>query len=199
MTGTAYCWGGNGLGQIGDGERIAYGNVYKTTPSMVVGGLSFASITGGQSYACALTTGGSAYCWGSNGGRFGNGNTTDSSSPIAVAGGHLFTQISSGFSHSCGVKTDGDVACWGSNGNGQIGTSSLTLRVPNIVPGIKASEASASGIGTGAGSHSCAISRDRLTVYCWGRNDAGQLGNGSTTAQAVVNASPSIVVSQKPL
>lgn len=199
MNGTAYCWGGNGLGQMGDGERIAYGNVYKTTPSMVVGGLSFASITGGQSYTCALSTGGAAYCWGSNGGKFGNGNTTDSSSPIAVAGGHLFSQISSGFAHSCGVKTDGDVACWGSNGNGQIGTTSLTLRVPNIVPGIKASEAAASGIGTGGGSHSCAISRDRLTVYCWGRNDSGQLGNGATTAQAVVNASPSIVVSQKPL
>ena len=171
----------------------------QTTPSLVVGGLSFASITGGQSYACGLTTGNLAYCWGSNGGKFGNGNTTDSSSPIAVAGGHQFSMISSGFAHSCGVTLTNDVACWGSNGNGQIGTSSMTLRVPNVVSGIKAAEVAASGIGTGSGSHSCAISKDRLTVYCWGRNEFGQLGNGATTAQAVLNPTPTIVVGQKPL
>ncbi len=199
MSGTAYCWGGNGLGQLGDGERIAYGNVYKTTPSLVVGGLSFSTITGGQSYACGLSMAGAAYCWGSNGGKFGNGNTTDSSSPVAVAGGYAFTQLSSGFAHSCGVTNASDVVCWGANNNGQIGTTSLTLRTPNMVPGIKGAEAAASGIGTGSGSHSCAISKDRLTVYCWGQNNFGQLGNGAVTAQAVVNATPSIVIGQKPL
>jgi alpha-tubulin suppressor-like RCC1 family protein len=62
-----------------------------------------------------------------------------------------------------------------------------------------ASEVAASGIATGSGSHSCAISKDRLTVLCWGRNDTGQLGNGSTTPGASSNPAPSIVVSQKPL
>jgi alpha-tubulin suppressor-like RCC1 family protein len=199
MSGAAYCWGSNGAGQIGDGERIPYGNVYKTTPSLVVGGHTFESITGGQGYACALATSKQAYCWGINGGRFGNGNTTDSSSPVAVAGGHQFTQISSGYGHSCGVTTGNDVACWGGNGNGQIGTASQTLRVPYLIPNLKAAEVAASGIGTGAGSHSCAISKDRLTVLCWGRNDVGQLGNGSTTPVATLNPTPSIVVGQKPL
>jgi alpha-tubulin suppressor-like RCC1 family protein len=199
MAGTAYCWGGNGNGETGDGERIAYGNVYKTAPSLVVGGLTFAALTGGNHFACGLTVGNQAYCWGANGGRFGNGNTTDSSSPVAVAGGHLFTQISSGYGHSCGVTTASDVACWGGNGNGQIGTASMTLRVPFLLPNLKAAEVAASGIGTGAGSHSCAISRDRLTVLCWGRNDVGQLGNGTTTSVAAINPTPSIVVGQKPL
>ncbi|HYW29930.1 MAG TPA: hypothetical protein VE869_00390, partial [Gemmatimonas sp.] len=199
MNGSAYCWGGNGLGQTGDGLRIAYGNVYKTAPSLVVGGLNFAAITGGQSYACGLTTGSQAWCWGSNGGRFGSGNTTDSSSPVAVGGGHSFRMISSGFAHSCGVTLNDEVACWGANGNGQIGTTSLTLRVPYLMAGFKASEVAASGIGTGSGSHSCAISKDRLTVSCWGRNDVGQLGNGATTPVATVNATPSIVIGQKPL
>jgi alpha-tubulin suppressor-like RCC1 family protein len=66
------------------------------------------------------------------------------------------------------------------------------------VGGIQAIEVAASGIGTGSGSHSCAISKDRLTVWCWGRNDAGQLGNGNITLGATANATPTIVVGQKP-
>jgi alpha-tubulin suppressor-like RCC1 family protein len=91
-------------------------------------------------------------------------------------------QISSGYVHSCAVTTASDVACWGGNGNGQIGTARATLRVPFLIPDLEAAEVAASGIGTGAGSHSCAISKDRLPVLCWGRNDVGQLGNGRTTA-----------------
>jgi alpha-tubulin suppressor-like RCC1 family protein len=62
-----------------------------------------------------------------------------------------------------------------------------------------AAEVTASGIGTGSASHTCMISKDRLTVYCFGRDDVGQLGNGSTTAATAANPNPVIVVSQKPL
>jgi len=64
---------------------------------------------------------------------------------------------------------------------------------------LTASEVSAAGIGTGSASHTCMITSNRLTVYCFGRNDVGQLGNGATTAATSVNASPVIVVGQKPL
>jgi len=70
---------------------------------------------------------------------------------------------------------------------------------PVRVGSIEAIEVAASGIGTGSGAHSCAISANRLTVWCWGRNDTGQLGNGSTTAGASANPNPGIVVTQKPL
>ena len=70
---------------------------------------------------------------------------------------------------------------------------------PTRVGALLAAEVAASGIGTGSGSHSCAISKDRLTVWCWGRNDAGQLGNGATTADHTPNPNPAIVVNQKPL
>jgi alpha-tubulin suppressor-like RCC1 family protein/uncharacterized protein YjdB len=197
--GDTYCWGANSIGQLGDGKTISYGNTFNGTPTKVVGGLTFQSISLGGQYACALTTIGQGYCWGSNNGKFGAGNTGDSSSPVAMAGGVLFQSISAGFTHACGVTTTQMVYCWGSNSSGQLGNGANASTVPVRAGSIVAAEVSASGIATGSASHSCAIAKDRLTVWCWGRNDTGQLGNGATTAGATANSTPAIVVSQKPL
>jgi len=146
------------------------------------------------------TTTGEGYCWGSNNSKLGNGPTgTDSSSPVQVAGGLLFQSISSGYGHSCGVTTSQQVYCWGLNGSGQLGSGVANGSTPVRSGSIEAIEVAASGIGTGSGAHSCAISANRLTVWCWGRNDTGQLGNGSTTAAATANPNPGVVVTQKPL
>jgi alpha-tubulin suppressor-like RCC1 family protein len=199
--GATYCWGANNIGELGDGEKISYGNVFNGTPRQVVGGLSFQSVALASHTACALTMVGQAYCWGSNGTKFGNpANTNDSSSPVAVSGGLIFDQISTGFGHVCGVTNQQAVYCWGSNSSGQLGNAIANgTATPTRVANILALEVAASGIATGSGSHTCAISKDRLTVWCWGRNDTGQLGNGATTAGATANPNPGIVVSQKPL
>jgi alpha-tubulin suppressor-like RCC1 family protein len=197
--GETYCWGANSIGQLGDGKAISYGNTFNGTPSKVVGGLTFQSLSLGGQFACALTTLGQSYCWGSNNSKFGAGNSGDSSSPVAAAGGLIFQSISAGFAHACGVSSTQGVYCWGSNSSGQLGTTGNSSAVPLRVGNILGAEVSASGIATGSASHSCAISKDRLTVWCWGRNDTGQLGNGSTTGGATANPSPAIVVSQKPL
>lgn len=199
--GATFCWGANSIGQLGDGQKINYGNVYNGTPAQVVGGLALQNVALGLNYACALSQVGQAYCWGSNNTKFGNpANTNDSSSPVAVSGGLVFDQISTGFAHVCGVTNTSAVYCWGSNSSGQLGSPIANgTATPTRVGTLLASEVAASGIATGSGSHSCAISKDRLTVLCWGRNDTGQLGNGSTTPGASSNAAPSIVVSQKPL
>jgi alpha-tubulin suppressor-like RCC1 family protein len=194
--GVTYCWGANSIGQIGDGGRISYGNVSVAAPQQVVGGKAFQSVTLGNQFACAVTTTGEGYCWGSNNSKLGNGPSgIDSSSPVLVAGGLLFQSISSGYGHSCGVTTSKRVYCWGLNASGQLGSGVANGSTPVRAGSIEAIEVSASGIGTGSGAHSCAISTNRLTVWCWGRNDTGQLGNGATTA----NPNPAIVVSQKPL
>lgn len=201
VSGASYCWGANSIGQLGDGGKISYGNTFISLPNQVVGGHSFASIDLGNQFTCAVTTGGAGYCWGSNSGKLGIGSGTEYSSPQAVAGGHLFERISAGANHACGVTTVGDVYCWGSNGNGQLGNpiangSSLPIKAAGT---LKLREVDAAGIGTGSGAHTCAISRDRLTTYCWGRNDVGQLGNDATTAPAISNPTPSIVFQQRPL
>lgn len=67
------------------------------------------------------------------------------------------------------------------------------------INGVKAAEVEVSGIGTGSSSFTCAVSKDRLTTWCWGRNDMGQLGNGQRHTAVTVNNSATIVVGQRPL
>lgn len=200
--GQTWCWGFDGRGNLGDGRPASNGNTFSLTPVQVTGGHVFRQITAGQYTTCGVTTANQAFCWGRNGNRFGSGNTTDSSSPVAVAGGHSFRQLSAGFGHACAVTADHAVYCWGSNDNGQLGAAGLVngSATPVRAGGsLRAAEVSAANINTGSGNISCAISQDRLTTLCWGRNDLGQLGNGATTAPIAVNHQPSIVVGQRPL
>jgi alpha-tubulin suppressor-like RCC1 family protein len=198
--GATYCWGANSIGQVGDGGKISYGNAFVSTPQQVVGGQTFQSVTLGNQFACAVTTTGQGYCWGSNNSKLGNGpNGIDSSSPVQVTGGLSFQTISAGYGHACGVTTAQQVYCWGLNGSGQLGANVANGSTPVRAGTVDAIEVAASGIGTGSGAHSCAISKNRLTVWCWGRNDTGQLGNGATTAGATANPTPGIVVTQRPL
>lgn len=197
--GAAYCWGYNGLGNLGDGLPPSYGNTYTMTPAPVVGGHQFSALTLGSQYACGLASDGTGYCWGRNGGRFGNGNTTDNSTPTPVPGAK-FRQLSAGFNHTCGVSTTDEVLCWGNNANGQLGAGGQYSYTPVVaIGGAKASDVRVSGIGTGSSNFTCAISRDRLTTWCWGRNEFGQLGNGTRSTTETVNSTASIVVGQRPL
>ena len=200
-SGGGQCWGYSGLGNLGDGGRISFGNTQVTVPQAVVGGHSFRQLSASNAMTCGLNSGGSAFCWGANSGRLGNGGSTETSTPSAVSGGHNFRMLSAGYNHTCGVTTADEVWCWGSNTSGQLG---LTLGNGSNVPvraggSLTAAEVTAANLATGSASFTCAISADRLTTYCFGRNDVGQLGNGSTSAAAAINSTPSIVVGQKPL
>jgi len=119
-----YCWGS---GYLGNGPMgIA------NAPTQVSGGLSFTSLTAGDSYHCGTVVGGAAYCWGGNrSGRLGNGTMTDAFVPTAVSGGHAFTQLSSSQDHTCGVSTDGNAYCWGGNDKGELGDRTTT---PSATP-----------------------------------------------------------------
>ncbi|HEY0928588.1 MAG TPA: Ig-like domain-containing protein [Gemmatimonas sp.] len=199
VSNAAYCWGANGLGQNGDGNALTYGNTYRTSPIIVTGGHSFRSLSLGNQYACGLTVNSEAYCWGSNNGKLGDGGFTDTSVPRAVAGGHRFSQISAGYNHSCGLTTLEQIYCWGGNGNGQLGNAATSATSPVLaINGVKAAEVQVSGIGTGSSNFTCAVSKDRLTTWCWGRNDLGQLGNGQRNTAATVNTAATMVVGQRP-
>jgi alpha-tubulin suppressor-like RCC1 family protein len=80
--GQAYCWGDNGVGQLGTGD-FAYSDV----PVPVQGGLTFTTLDAGRFHTCALTNTAVVYCWGGNGvGQLGNGTRTNSPVPVRVAG-----------------------------------------------------------------------------------------------------------------
>src|SRR5690606_17322804 len=119
--GNAYAWGGNTEGQLGDGT-----NTDRNTPVQVQApaGVTFTSITGGDSHSRALVADGNAYACGDNGfGQPGDGTNTDRNTPVQVqdAAGVTFTSISSGSFHSVALGSDGNAYAWGYNDFGELG------------------------------------------------------------------------------
>jgi alpha-tubulin suppressor-like RCC1 family protein len=176
--GQAYCWGGNGHGQLGDGSTAAH-----ATPVPVSGGHAFVSVSAGYDHVCGATVDSAAYCWGfGNVGQLGNGSTiVYSATPVLVAGNHHFGQVSVGLNHSCGVTGSGEGYCWGTNTNGELGTGLLG---GSSVPALVAGGHNFTLLSAGGG-HSCGVA-EGATAYCWGQNGWGQLGRGTTGPSGAV-------------
>ncbi len=179
---TAYCWGHNDAGQLGNGTTAD-----TALPVAVSGGRKFKSVTSGFDHSCALTAAGDAYCWGDNSwGQLGETATSQAPDPTAVTGGIIFLSLSAGAEHTCGIGTGNTANCWGQNVNGQLGAqSSETCTVGNAAGAcshrplpLTTNQIFASI--SGGGHHSCAITTGGK-AYCWGENDNGQLGTGHTT------------------
>jgi len=177
--GSAWCWGSNWNGQLGNGGayRLGTSERYYDTPQPVAGGHRFVSISAGLYHACALKADGSAWCWGAEAaGQLGNGRDPFDgiqASPVRVLGGHSFVELDVESTHSCGRTREGTLWCWGNNVHGELGDGSTVHRsTPVQVSGTYSSVA----VGEW---HTCAIGTDGIT-YCWGDNFAGQLGNGQS-------------------
>jgi alpha-tubulin suppressor-like RCC1 family protein len=184
LVGTAYCWGDDSQGQLGDHRQMN-----STTPIPVADTtLSFKAISAGASHTCAITQAGLAYCWGDgDDGQLGNGQGSDSDTPVLVSASTTFSAIAAGGDHTCGVATSGSMLCWGSNRTGQLGTGATggILLVPTAVSGGGGYTQVSAGE-----EHTCGIAGS--AVRCWGRNESGQVGNGSFGSQ---NVSTPITVS----
>src|SRR2546427_260476 len=175
--GAAYCWGANRFAQLGDGSTTN-----RTTPVAVAGGLSFAAVSAGLGHTCAVTAGSAAYCWGGHSARhLGDGSTVDSRTPLAVGGGLTFQVVSAGGNYTCGLTTSGGPYCWGSNFNGQLGTG--VFSGPNLLPPAVSGGLTFSAVSAG-GAHTCGRTAAG-TVYYWGSNTDGELGNGSTNSTPI--------------
>jgi alpha-tubulin suppressor-like RCC1 family protein len=90
------------------------------------GGVTFRQINAGINHTCAVAATGQAYCWGNNGGKFGNGGTANSTTPVTAATGVTLDRITAGEAMSCGVTAANIVYCWGNNNYGQLGEGTNT-------------------------------------------------------------------------
>ncbi|HEY3821387.1 MAG TPA: hypothetical protein VGL81_29675 [Polyangiaceae bacterium] len=182
--GTVECWGSNNLGQLGDGTITS-----SETPVPVSALSGVAAIAAGVSSTCAVLSSGAVECWGSNYfGVLGNGTTTDSTTPVTVSGLAGAIAIASGTYNSCALLAGGTVECWGRSGYGGLGDGSFVGSDScngfpcSTTPVTVSSLSGATAIAVGNG-QVCALLSDG-TVDCWGDNEYGQLGNGTTTDAA---------------
>jgi hypothetical protein len=194
VSGVAYCWGFNALGQVGHWVFEANGD---PAPAPVLGTTRFASIGTGSLFTCALTPAGEAWCWGSNVhgelGRTGGSVCNQAGElcdifPTPVATTLTFRSLAVGANHACGLADDGHAYCWGENRYGQLGAGPIDLE-PHTVPTLAAGGQLFASLAAGE-DFTCGLSADGA-AYCWGSDDQRQLGS---VAGAVACQSPSTLV-----
>lgn len=175
-TGDLRCWGNNGGGQLGLGDRYARGTVAPGDARTIRVGGKVAQIALGSSHTCALLDTGRVRCWGrGDKGQLGYGNTQtigDDEHPEAlptVKIGGTVTQVAAGADFTCALIDDGTVRCWGNNDRGQLGLGHTDTvgddEVPTAMPPLKlGGKALQLAVG---GNHACALLAGDL-VRCWG-------------------------------
>ena len=191
--GTVYSWGFNSWGQLGNGTTGTANNASSPVAVKTAGtpmeGKTIVQVAAGATHSLALATDGTIYAWGKNEyGQLGNDSTTNSPVPVAVktAGtpmeGKTIIQIHAGYEHSLALASDGTVYAWGRNNSGQLGKNDATdAHIPAAVQTLGTPMAGKVIVQLAAGnSQSMALASDG-TVYTWGWNQYGQLGNGTTT------------------
>lgn len=182
--GSAWCWGYNAYGALG---ADIFGTSI-TTPVEVAGNAIWTDISHGYHSACGIQEDGSGWCWGDNGeGQFGNGTTGDESTPQPMSGAYKWKKIDVGWEFACGITDDGKLYCWGEGTEGQLGigsTPATQLTPAEISGGGQWVDVSAGRV------HACGIKSDH-TLWCWGQQSSGRLGNGATATSSI--SSPVLV------
>lgn len=168
--GGAACWGDNGSGELGLGATPQI-----VEPTAVVGRAGAVAFAGGNKHLCSLQ-GAGILCAGANAvGELGTGTMTPSTTPVrALVDSPV--RYAAGLHHGCAINADAQLFCWGENAHGQtLGQESRTATPTQVMLGAPVAEVAA------AARHTCAVeATDERALLCWGDNEAGQLGNGST-------------------
>ncbi|HTR49840.1 MAG TPA: hypothetical protein VMJ10_03975 [Kofleriaceae bacterium] len=206
--GTAWCWGGNTCGQVGNGI-VGDCSTFTTksavaSPSKVVQSTpgnpsltGIAEIVTGEENTCARMTDGTLQCWGWNlYGQIGGSGVQASGYPIQVTTMNGVLGASAGvmvsYGHTCAWDTSGALRCWGYNASGQLGVDNQTNQpYPDVVPLASVVDARS------ANQFTCAQLADG-TMYCFGDDTDGQLGDGNMGTGVVSIVPAEVIASGSP-
>jgi uncharacterized delta-60 repeat protein len=174
--GTLWAWGHHFPG-LGDGSTLR-----RLFPVQIGSDTDWASVSGGFDHTIGLKTDGTLWAWGrNNDGQLGDGTTTDSLIPSQVGVDTDWVTVSAGMDHNLGYKSDGTLWAWGDNITGEIGDATGIDRLSPVQVIIyinpPQNDSDWNSISAGA-KHSFGLKKDG-TLWAWGNNSSGQLGNGT--------------------
>jgi alpha-tubulin suppressor-like RCC1 family protein len=171
-------WGRNDFRQLGTGSNAPDRH---PIPVEVVGLQGVKAIAAGCWHSMALLEDGTVWTWGHNGqGQLGNGTTVEIFNPVMVSNLKGVTAIAAGIRHCLALLDDGTVWAWGNNNVGQLGDGTNTARsTPVRVMNIANVKAISAGHTGEADQSFCMALLNDGTVWAWGYNDSGQLGDGT--------------------
>lgn len=173
--GTLWTWGDNTFGGLGDNTTLRRSSPVQT----VSGGTNWKFATGGYYHTVTLKTDNSLWIWGYNAsGQLGTNNTTNRSSPVqTVSAGNNWKQVAAGFDHTAAIKQDGTLWTWGRNTTGQLGDNSTTDKSSPV----QTITASTNWRQVTCGDRYTAAIKTDGTLWIWGENVDGQLGDNTRT------------------
>jgi alpha-tubulin suppressor-like RCC1 family protein len=173
--GTVWAWGDNSRGFLGDGTTAG-----RLTPERVPGLTGITQVSAGTGYVLARRSDGTVWAWGDNSrGFLGDGTTAGRLTPERVPGLTGITEVAANWA-SFAVRSDGTLFGWGADDDGALGngTSGGSVLTPAPVPGLTGVTQVASNNGA-----TLALAGSGGTVWAWGWNDIGQLGDGTTVSR----------------
>jgi len=173
--GTLWTWGYNTTGQLGDETTTHRSSPVQTKAA----GTNWLDVACGLYHVVAIKTDGTLWGWGRNlNGELGDDTRTNKSSPVQTkALGTNWKQVSCGSDHTMAIKYDGTLWGWGSNTNGRLGDNTTTSKSSPVQ--VVGSSTNWKQVSCGQ-THTAAVKTDG-TLWCWGDNNVGQLGDNSTT------------------
>ncbi len=184
--GSLYAWGWNDFGQLGTaGTRQALPTLVSTAPISA----PIKKLTAGRYAAYALTTTGQVYAWGrDNLGQLGDGGSTTQNTPVAALRGDIPSGVpvddiaSSSSSDHVLVRAGGVIYAWGSNAYGQLGIGTTSAQSTPVRVSMPSAAAGLTVTAMSTGDIASYVAFSQGSVYAWGSNGGGQLGDGSTTS-----------------
>ena len=186
--GTLWAWGNNGASQLGDATLVI-----QRTPVQIGTNTTWTYVSTGGGHTLALRSDGTLWGWGTGTtGQVGNGSASIVGAPVQVGASKTWAQVSAGANHTAAIATDGTLWVWGSNASGQLGngTTDTSVHTLPVQVGSSTNWRTTAGSLSAGGDFILALQTDG-SLYAWGLNSSGQIGDGTTTSKT----SPTLISS----
>jgi alpha-tubulin suppressor-like RCC1 family protein len=165
----------------GDGQSVS-----KDFSITIDGSVILASLGAGGNHTCGISTAGALYCWGRNfQGEVGDGTIVSHNTPVFIGAVEApWSDVDAAALYTCGVTSSGAAYCWGDNTSGKLGNGTVSN---SLVPVAVAGDLTFRTVSAASADFACGVTSDNLG-YCWGQNDVGELGDGTTELRLVPTA-----------